>query len=263
MLNAKNGCTLSPRMSCRICQFQYPYWPDHLVIPLIDNIENFKAGRHTDAERAASSWLLATIEDHSGLLPSQLEIFFGLDDAEQNGNNWRRIRNAKNGRLVALERDRIARIAIKQGWMHPIEHLANHPITELAYRTTRGFDYSKPIEPSNRLTKAEEIHRESMVLKIEAELQKKQSAIKYQRTLRHDAQRLFEIVEHEFEVIQGYSKSIFEAPKNSLSSPVLEHDFPDFSDFSAQIRVHAERLIHLAKRLDQYSVKHDWHQPLP
>jgi hypothetical protein len=260
MLNAKNGCTSSTRMSCRICQFQYPYWPDHLVIPLIDNIENFKAGRHTDAERAAASWLLATIEDHSGLLPWQLELFFGLADAEQNGNNWRRIRNAKNGRLVALERDRIARIAIKQGWMHPIEHLANHPITELAYGITRGFDYSRPIEPSNRLTKAEEIHRESMILKTETELLKKQSAIKYQRTLRQSTRRLFEIVEHEFEVIQGYSNSIFASPMNKRTSLVYDDDFPDFS---ALLRDHAERLNHLAKRLDQYNLRHDWQQPSP
>jgi hypothetical protein len=255
MLNAKNGCESNPTLSCRICRFHYPYWPDHLEIPLIDSADAFKAGRHTNAERAASSWLLATIEDHSGQLPWQLELFFGLSDAEQNGNNWRRIRNAKNGRLIERERDRIARIAIKQGWMHPFEHMTSHPITKLAYGITGGFDYSRPIESTNRLTKEEEAHRESKILEIEAGLLKKQSFIKYQRTLRQETRCLFEIVEHEFEVIQGYSNSFFKPLNNTRPSPIYDDDFPDLPTL---IRVLAERLNHLAKRLDQYSVRHDW-----
>jgi hypothetical protein len=84
-------------------------------------------------EQACTQYLTFVIADRSGLSGTQLEQIFGMC-----ASYWSRLRRGER-LLDVIARDRIARIAVKNGWLDPVPPYTHlNSLAEEAYGSIRG-----------------------------------------------------------------------------------------------------------------------------
>jgi hypothetical protein len=228
---------------------------DSDALPLIVQFPHMRGGKFHQAELAATRWLLTTIENNSGWKRHELERIFAMRQSEV-GDTFGRYIAAKHSPLNIITRDRIARISIKRGWLKSIDQLPPHPIRELAYGTTRGFNYQNFQGPIDQLSRAEKEHQRQSMEVIELQRKKVVQNDRKCREAKVAAVALLSTIEgRSIDVVQAAKMHLEHEPPIGYSF-LMEDEVED--ELTEDILALSSLLSKLATKIARTRAAHIW-----